>query len=522
MKHHAPTTVQLMGDDRTDRVEYRRKFAALTGSVTAAILLNRIIEWAKLKGYEPFYKFREPCKHDRYKSGDSWVEDLEFTPAEFDNAIKVIGTKLKSGMKRADVEAVDYPIRAEGEGDADYLKRFQFALQHLVIYWTDNNRVTWYELNSDLLDKFTNSIYLDSCSSVKYLRASVYGVILKARKLKVPENLQEVEIHSSSLTPKEQTPKEEKIDHARDSLSSSTDIQAEPEPPTEPTPQSEAPISPPVADEEDDPEYPAEERHATFEAVKQRLLAEGYAPDAPVDPLPNVETTPIPFHIANGLGMSGYEEPYWKAYQRGGDGFLIEQRKPHDAELIAAEFKRLDVIPEDVEAVIRNYLPTRKAGSRFTFEFALREVRKWKVSQSAPIERDSVLVAVVQTGWGYAPDTDASNRIVDFLSGAISEQDAWQDWGKHQLKDAPMTPSELQRFIGWYRSQSKDRSSPPRTAKSLRENIDAFRATQRPAVSPSPSTTFTPLPRSVPISAEERKRIREEVQARQQTEGALP
>jgi len=101
---------------------------------------------AKNAGWEPFYKFKEPCKHNAYRPGDSWTEELGFSRAEFDNAMKIIGTKLKSGMARDD---------CYGKTDAT----------GFIIYWTDSNRTTWYHVNRTLLDKVTKSLYLEDQQS---------------------------------------------------------------------------------------------------------------------------------------------------------------------------------------------------------------------------------------------------------------------------------------------------------------------------------------------------------------------
>lgn len=182
MSSNVPLSLNLLGDD-TDVIGYRKRFAVLTGSVTSAILLGRLLYWAKLKSFKPFYKFRQPCKHDLYKAGDSWIEDLEFTAAEFDNALKVIGTKIRKGVSRKEVEAVTFPERGAAEDDASYFQRYREALRYIVVYWTDNAHVTWYQVNGDLLDKFINSIYLENFSGLKHLRRSVFADILEKRKV---------------------------------------------------------------------------------------------------------------------------------------------------------------------------------------------------------------------------------------------------------------------------------------------------------------------------------------------------
>ena len=105
-------------------VVYRPVFKRMTGSTNAALLLSQMFYRFQSMNYEPFYKFKEPCSHERYREGDSWCEELGFTRKEFDNAVKKIGTKVTSGMRKKDVYA-----------DA------------VVVYWTDADRVTWYDIN---------------------------------------------------------------------------------------------------------------------------------------------------------------------------------------------------------------------------------------------------------------------------------------------------------------------------------------------------------------------------------------
>ena len=57
-----------------DVILYRKELNDITGGVTSTILLQQISYWWVKSGRKPFYKFIEPCGHERYKQGDSWVE----------------------------------------------------------------------------------------------------------------------------------------------------------------------------------------------------------------------------------------------------------------------------------------------------------------------------------------------------------------------------------------------------------------------------------------------------------------
>ena len=117
-------------------IYYIPDLARLTGKVTAALLLQQVIQYsgAARGRIEPFYKFRAPCEHTLYRPGDSWLERLAFSPKEFDTALRTIGTKIRRGESKK---------AALGGGE----------IQHLVLYWTDSSRVTWYLLNGPLFER---------------------------------------------------------------------------------------------------------------------------------------------------------------------------------------------------------------------------------------------------------------------------------------------------------------------------------------------------------------------------------
>lgn len=136
--------IDLIAEDN-EVIPYRKSLRPITGSVTATILLQQMIFRSK-GGKKVFYKFKAPCDHDLYKPGDSWTEEIGFSVREFDTALKKIGTKIKIGMSKDDVMNGDTP-------------------DCLIAYWTGRDRVTWYEVNVDLLSKLLNGIYLNDKSA---------------------------------------------------------------------------------------------------------------------------------------------------------------------------------------------------------------------------------------------------------------------------------------------------------------------------------------------------------------------
>ena len=91
--------LEMLKEDR-QKITYRPTFARLTDNALTAILLQQIFYWWTISDGKAFFKFRAPCKHEQYKEGDSWCEELEWTPKEFDGALKVIGTKITKGVSK--------------------------------------------------------------------------------------------------------------------------------------------------------------------------------------------------------------------------------------------------------------------------------------------------------------------------------------------------------------------------------------------------------------------------------------
>lgn len=114
------------------RISYRPELNKITNSITATILLYQII-FRSTNG-EPFYKFKSPCSHPLYKEGDSWIEELGFSICEFDTALSKISTRINS---KTDISQIKTP----------------------VYHWTTIDRVTYYQLNLEVLNKKLSEIY---------------------------------------------------------------------------------------------------------------------------------------------------------------------------------------------------------------------------------------------------------------------------------------------------------------------------------------------------------------------------
>lgn len=77
-------------------IAYYPELNAYTGGVYGSLLMAQLEYWFKKTEGKKFYKFLEPCGHEAYQVGDSWLEELGFTSANFRTAFRRIGTVYKS------------------------------------------------------------------------------------------------------------------------------------------------------------------------------------------------------------------------------------------------------------------------------------------------------------------------------------------------------------------------------------------------------------------------------------------
>lgn len=132
---------KMFGDDKKS-IPYRPRIAKVVGSITAAILLQQVVYRWNGNGQKAFYKFKSPCPHTLYQEDDSWTEELGFSKAEFDCAIKKIGIK-----KRGDNTTHD-----------EYLAECR-EQQKPVFYWITAGRVTYYNIILDVLVQILAKAY---------------------------------------------------------------------------------------------------------------------------------------------------------------------------------------------------------------------------------------------------------------------------------------------------------------------------------------------------------------------------
>ncbi|MGL4344182.1 MAG: hypothetical protein ACRCTE_03215 [Cellulosilyticaceae bacterium] len=114
-------------------IKYQPELNAVTGSVTATIIMGQLEYWFdKTKG-EAFYKFLAPCEDECYREGDSWCEELGFTASEFRSAFGRIGKVYKS--KKAYLESGD-----------------KFGGKLYLSYYDRIRRRTYYLRNQELIE----------------------------------------------------------------------------------------------------------------------------------------------------------------------------------------------------------------------------------------------------------------------------------------------------------------------------------------------------------------------------------
>jgi hypothetical protein len=151
---------RILAEDK-NVIIYRPKIGQVLGSVNATLLLQQVQYWWSKSGNQPFYKFRGgtksiPAPKDtRYKPGDSWLEELGFSLDEFSGALKRIGTKIIKGSSKAEILDVK-------ELTWDEKSEKWVGTENLVLYWTTQDHLTYYELNEELFFNVLSLAYAES------------------------------------------------------------------------------------------------------------------------------------------------------------------------------------------------------------------------------------------------------------------------------------------------------------------------------------------------------------------------
>jgi len=137
----SPDLLSFLAEDGEVLI-YRPRLRRLTGSVTSAIFLGRVVFW-RHKMKRPFYKFREPPGkgHPAYKEGDSWAEELGFGTRELRSAIMATSGRVRPDHPRPDT----------------FLWR-----------WTTRDRLTFWDVNVAVLAKALEEVYFPNGQNDHY------------------------------------------------------------------------------------------------------------------------------------------------------------------------------------------------------------------------------------------------------------------------------------------------------------------------------------------------------------------
>lgn len=124
---------------KLNTIPYYPELGKKLGGITPAILMRQLEYWFDKNGYKNFYKFLEPCNNGSYKDGDSWVEEIGISKAEFRNAFSKIGIVYKS--KKEFKEAED---KFQGKPYCSYIDRME--------------RRTYYVRNHEKVKEILNAV----------------------------------------------------------------------------------------------------------------------------------------------------------------------------------------------------------------------------------------------------------------------------------------------------------------------------------------------------------------------------
>ena len=108
------------------------------GSINAVIIMGYLESCFDEKG-QVFYKFMEPCNHRDYVPGESCVEELGMTAAEFRTAFKYIGVVYKSKK-------------------AFNLSKDKFQGKMYLSYYDRMNKLTYYMRNDEMMNKIRKAM----------------------------------------------------------------------------------------------------------------------------------------------------------------------------------------------------------------------------------------------------------------------------------------------------------------------------------------------------------------------------
>lgn len=129
--------LDIFADDK-QVVLLRPRWNTYTGGFLSSVVLQQIFYHWNNRGRRPFFKFLQPCEHQKYRKGDSWEEELNISRKEFSTALKTIAFKrTEKTRKHQTAESHQFPVE----------------------YWTDGDRVTHYTIHEENFRALLANIY---------------------------------------------------------------------------------------------------------------------------------------------------------------------------------------------------------------------------------------------------------------------------------------------------------------------------------------------------------------------------
>lgn len=144
------------------------------GSINAVIIMGYLENYFSERG-QVFYKFMEPCNHRDYIKGQSFVEELGMTAAEFRTAFKYIGVVYKSKK-------------------AFELSKDKFQGKMYLSYYDRMSKLTYYMRNDDKMNGVRKGMdeAEDACSAELVARMKKIRNTYRVSEAKEANSVEEV------------------------------------------------------------------------------------------------------------------------------------------------------------------------------------------------------------------------------------------------------------------------------------------------------------------------------------------
>ena len=169
---------------------YFKEFNKITGSVHCSLFLGQLIYWADKNDYKPFYKFRQPCQHELYREGDSWVEELDFEIRMIDKCVKTLKELGILETKTTIQRVTFYELKIEKLNEILSKNAIYENSQNAIYKENCKNAIYENSQNATLLHntKNTNSKTTTNTTNKEFLAESVNSQNVKSESEKAVNN----------------------------------------------------------------------------------------------------------------------------------------------------------------------------------------------------------------------------------------------------------------------------------------------------------------------------------------------